>query len=924
MRCVRGHLAVLLLLVQIVAAIATTCPAGAAPGALDPAYGADGRVRFGFGGGDDFPVAVLAQSNGRFVVASSRHEGVNAYACSIIRYNADGSRDGGFGVWGETRVQFGAGYSDAVGLAAQSDGRLILLAWTPGQFHLARFEADGRPDTTFGIGGRVTGPYTNVEARALAIQGDDRILVAGNLTYGASGKDLAVFRFTSGGQLDPTFNGSGGASANVFTFDEARAMTVQSNGRIVVAGDAYSFGAGIEMVRFLTNGALDSSFDGDGKAFFNPGFDIYAGGLALQYSDTQPDRIIVAGSSENGYMVARVTSAGVLDPSFSGDGVADIPTATGYGHLTAVRVDYSGLSPRFIAAGFGYGLYGDTDFVLTKLVTNGALDSGFDGDGILSTRVGPGVDAPRAMTLSGSSAIVVGVSAALSAFSTNRDVAILKYSVASGALDSGWNGSGIRLDDVGDIECFLRADELQPDGRLVLCGTTARQSGSYAIALARRMPDGSPDSTFGADGRVVVASSSGATAVALQPDGRLVVADENSQVHRLNGSGSIDSTFGAAGRVVLAIGTIQSTASCVAVQPDGRIVVGLTFNSSPSRTAIAVARLLSNGDRDASFGTNGVATFVVGSGSAEVHALRVLSDGRIVVVGTGVDFGGAGFLTLRLQSGGALDPSFSADGLVITPIQGVGGLACDVEVQDSGGIVVSGIGGPFGGPAFVRYLSDGALDFTFGNSGALVIGNSNQRVSASLQLPDGRILAAGEGLSSDVPSSIDFLALRLTANGSLDSTYGVAGLGTAGFEPWSADHGVSLRLDAYGRALVAGTSDFAFAAARLLGDDVALGVEPRTGSNRLLGLGAFAPNPAAASSRAELTLPAASLVTAGLFDVGGRLVRRLLEGAPLDRGVHSIQWDGLDGDGRRVPDGLYFLRVRAGDRTASRRLTVLR
>ena len=209
-------------------------------------------------------------------------------------------------------------------MAVQPDGKIVVAGFSGGDFAVVRYTANGTPDPTFGTGGIITTDINSGSedyGRAMALQPDGKIVVAGS-----SGDDFAVVRYTANGALDTSF-GTGGIITTDITSgseDYGRAMALQPDGKIVVAGFSWSGGdADVAVVRYTANGALDTSFDGDGIVTT----DIGAGtgndrGYAVA---VQPDgKIVVAGRSNasttarqrDHFLVVRYTAAGALDPSF--------------------------------------------------------------------------------------------------------------------------------------------------------------------------------------------------------------------------------------------------------------------------------------------------------------------------------------------------------------------------------------------------------------------------------------------------------------------------------------------------------------------------------------------------------------------------------------------------------------------------------
>ncbi len=291
-------------------AMAATASAGAAPGDLDPTFGeGDGMVTTDFGGADPGR-AVTVQPNGKIVVAGGSGD------FALARYNQDGSLDAGFGGGdGLVTTAFpGSEGDEGNALLLQPSGRLVVAGTTHipphgrGSFALARYNGDGTPDTGFGGGdGLVTG-IDNYEATSAGLAPNGQILVAGGW------ESFRVARFNSDGSVDTGFDGTAALFPDYQgTARLAYGVQVQKEGRVVAAGyvnDDVTSATDFAVARFDTDGSLDASFGEDGMVTtdFSGGGD-YARAVALQ-----PDgSVIVAGrteSPESDFAVARYQDNG--------------------------------------------------------------------------------------------------------------------------------------------------------------------------------------------------------------------------------------------------------------------------------------------------------------------------------------------------------------------------------------------------------------------------------------------------------------------------------------------------------------------------------------------------------------------------------------------------------------------------------------
>jgi uncharacterized delta-60 repeat protein/LPXTG-motif cell wall-anchored protein len=370
-------------------------------GALDTTFGTGGKVTTTIGGGD-LGKAVAIQSDGKIIVV-----GDNMTDVEVVRYNTDGSLDTTFGTSGKVTTDIGTSSTDtANAVAIQSDGKIVIagssgsLALNSGNFAVMRYNADGSLDTTFDTDGKVTtdiGTNTSDTANAVAIQSDGKIVVAG--TSGSSG-DFAVVRYTTSGALDTTFDTDGKVTTDIGTNtnDTANAVAIQSDGKIVVAGTSGSPGD-FAVVRYTTSGALDTTFDTDGKVTTDVGTN--TNDTAKTVAIQSDGKIVVAGTSSNNFAVVRFTAVGALDTTFDTDGkvTTDVGTNTN-DTANAVAIQSDG---KIVVAGESA-----SDFAVVRYTTSGALDTTFDTDGKVTTDIGTSTfDTGTAAAIQGDSKIVV-------------------------------------------------------------------------------------------------------------------------------------------------------------------------------------------------------------------------------------------------------------------------------------------------------------------------------------------------------------------------------------------------------------------------------------------------------------------------------------------------------------------------------------
>jgi uncharacterized delta-60 repeat protein len=351
--------------------------------------------------------------------------------------------------------------------------------------------------------------------------------------------------------------------------------------------------------------------------------------------------------------------------------------------------------------------------------------------------------------------------------STTRGFSLARFNI-DGTLDNRFGEAGKVVTDFNDF-AFAQAVAVQVDGKIVAAGVANNSSGTREFALARYLPDGQLDSTFGPGGRVTTKFSSGGDevhSVVIQPDGRILAAGRaNGEfgLARYNSDGTLDSSFGISGRVTLDFDGSPDTAQAVALQADGKILVaGQIIREFPfpisSRKRFGVARYNANGTLDASFGASGTVTTSFNNNEfldAEAFAIVVQADGRFVVGGwTGAPPAGSDFALARYNIDGSLDPTFGLLGRVTTDFSNMGNERIEaLALQPDGKIVAAGFtdlrlsSDLF---ALTRYNPNGTLDSAFGVEGKVTtqffLGPFDSLASALVLQPDGNIVVVGQAI----------------------------------------------------------------------------------------------------------------------------------------------------------------------------------
>ena len=402
-----------------------------------------------------------------------------------------------------------------------------------------------------------------------------------------------------------------------------------------------------------------------------------------------------------------------------------------------------------------------------------------------------------------------------------------------GSLDNAFGTGGIVTTEIGPSYDEACAMVIQPDGKIIAVGKSADHSYSYDIAVVRYNPDGSLDNSFGSFGKVTVTigiHSDFGKAVVLQPDGKIVVAgyfDNGTNLDlcmiRLELNGTIDQTFGYYGRVITDIDSVDNTCEEIAIQPDGKILVAGSTNDD-----FTLVRYNSNGVLDSAFGTYGVASATWGSYKNFADGIAIQPDGKIVVSGYASDGVKKHMAVVRFLNNGYEDYSFGTLGFFYQPLGTDDDYSTDVAIQADGKIFVCGdkwVSTPLVRCDFaaMRLNADGTIDSSFGNAGITItrlVEGVNHAYGIAL-CPEGKIVIAG---STNHPG-YNIGVIRMDADGKLDSTFGTGGIVIT--QIFGNEVGKDVCLQADGKIVVAGYASpdswSDYAVVRYVGDIVGLG-----------------------------------------------------------------------------------------------------
>ncbi len=691
----------------------------------------------------------------------------------------------------------------ALDMIEQPDGKVLVVgsAANAGEnISIHRYNADGSPDTTFSGDGRllVFIGSSNVRPEAIALQPDGRIVIAGRLWDGSEYDMLAV-RLLANGSLDTSFNGTGKLLWDDDTIadsdEQAHDVAILPDGKIAIVGHRDPVCSDCPdkqdamLWRLSTDGTLDSSFDGDGVAVLDLGDndEERANALAVQ-SD---GKIVVTGeirpdsSIDGDLFVARYTTTGQLDASFSADGLVVFDDNNDYFHGEDIALQSNGK----IVFGGGH--------LLGRLNSDGSPDTSFDGDGLIFTRNSttiPPVVTQLALREDGR--IYVAGTAA-------QGTDVIALLEPDGSLNQAFKQGWFIADGEHTLHLFKELLHLR-NGKLLFIGELDSAE-FFEGAMHRFHADGSPD----VGGRMTVNDNSTdnvAWAVAVGPTDQIYVTGvddtDTFTLQRFSASGALDVTFAIPstavpfspwdmavdnnGRIVIAgkhsnesgfhirrylsngsldlavsdtLGGFSTTSHALLIQADGKYIVGGVRSSE-----FTVARFNENGSLDTTFGTNGIATKDFGESYESVTDLAFTTDGKIIAQGQAGDpfLGVHRAVMTRFSADGQPDPTFTDFKLLWSD----NSVPFDLAVQPDGKIVSAG---QINNRWHVwRHSANGTIDTTFGSVGYTQLFSEAAQGRDVVVQPTGDIISVGCITSGSQDVTV---AARLTTTGSLDATF---------------------------------------------------------------------------------------------------------------------------------------------------------
>lgn len=545
-------------------------------GSLDGSFGTGGIVKFSIGPEADIARSVLLQTDGKILLAGYSVKGSENYY-TVVRLNMDGSFDSNFDNDGVSMILEPA-YNYAEKALLQEDGKILIVGTITenmtNKMSIGRFNSNGSVDMGFDGDGISVIDFGNRSSGTYAAMTNGKILAIGAVKK-STGFDFAIAKLNPDGSLDSSFNSDGkmAVAATSETGDRAFNIALQKDGKLLVVGSIdYGTDVDFAVVRLEKDGLIDKSFGDQGiKIIDFAGFVDRAGGLAVQ----EDGKILVGGIANNGtdydFAVLRLNSDGSTDTNFGVKGKLMIPIGGGDDVARTIDLQQDG---RIVMSGWYEDENSNQKLVVIRLKEDGTIDHTFNGGGKISMPFDSGEKGLGYLAIQDDGKILITGYSYNSLTATDMVIARINQ---DGTLDASFNEDGI------NSVHFTEYDEasgivVQKDGKIIITGTTIN-SVSRNFAAARFNVDGSLDTTFAVEGKLIGPEGEASTAL-IQEDGSVVVGGDivepltykvNYAFFKFDSTGSPDETFGSSGYLVSHQPTDQ-TLNKIVLKPDNYIL----------------------------------------------------------------------------------------------------------------------------------------------------------------------------------------------------------------------------------------------------------------------------------------------------------------------------------------------------------------
>lgn len=632
---------------------------------------------------------------------------------------------------------------------------------------------------------------SNNGSNDIILQPDGKQIVAGYIQEGSIFKPT-LFRYLANGSLDPLFGNNGVDSFSInklvpanYQYLTLKALALLPSGKILVAGTAgffngFSVPSDAVVLRFNSNGSVDSSFGTNGRVITS------VGGTSSNSSDKinaitiQPNgMIVITGETwdliRHRFLTIRYSSNGIIDNSF---GLAGIVTSTPGAFDDEAQSVVILPDDKILVAGDSYINDGSSYRIgMMRLMSNGTIDNSFGTNGYSITNLSAGADGATDAALQSDGKIVIS-GYAFSVKQNTTDAICMRY-FSNGSVDSSFATNGrYNLDISGAEDNFKSIHVIAGDG-IALCGN-ASMAGNSEFLSARLLSNGFSDNSFSSNGwqtNNLLSDADVCAAQAFSANGELLLCGQAKEsastfitIIKLNNTGAFVTGYGQNGKSYTGIGISDDGAYEMKQLPwDNNLLVSGVANNYWTMMKLNRVTL----EKDASFGINGVVTLnyftpFVSNG----HAYTAIDATRQKIYIAGfTQTGSNSFTIVRLNKNGQKDLSFGDSGVATYPFTIFYGC---FELQKDGKIILGGVRqeGITGYSFAARLTANGKRDSTFGINGE-VRQIPITPMSASAKRNNNDMLIGGL-ISNGFGGNVG--ALALFPNGKIDSSFGNNGL----------------------------------------------------------------------------------------------------------------------------------------------------
>lgn len=775
------------------------------PGTLDNSFGANGQVIENFGSPKVKAVDAVIQTDGKTVVLTESEFNHNSRAV-LIRYNTNGTADPTFSADGiaDTSLLNTGAKAYPLAIKLQTDGKILVCGTIGGSdsSFLFRLNSNGLPDVSFGSNGII---YISDSGKTyltnLVLLPNGQIVLLATYNNYPDAEDMALIHLNSDGSIHTAFgiNGRSLIDASVYSYVLYSHIAVQADGKFIIGGST----PGNAVTRVNEDGTLDTTYGNGGTAQLTISSADYE---YVSDMTLQPDGKTIGCGTGRNYLqylysfIFRLQTNGTPDPTFGNGGIQMISPESGFAHNGLMSLQQDG---KILLGGFMYNADGIPKMAAARLGTNGFLDTGFDGDGFAALIINKNISLGFApLQQQDGKVIITGI-----AGNNNRFSATVGRFETSGLPDNSLNANAaIVYTGTGNADDEGRVVLLQPDQKIINIRKLDHALFS-GLSVTRHLPNGTPDSSFGINGRgsIELPGTFYYTAANLLSNGKIMIVcelqdlvkGEQIALFRFHGNGIADSTFGLHGRKFFntAPNSINQISSA-SIQQNGKTVVLLREYTIANNPPVPLLiRLNDDGNYDSSFNGNGKLLL---SDTAQYVSALVQTDGKILVSYCNASPGNPSYpYLIRLHANGTFDNGFNGGhALQLSSIVPVPAIA----LQPDDKIILA-----WQNNLMVRLNPDGSFDSSFDGDGSSEPGYlfNAFNISAIEVQADGKLLLSGEGQDS-TGNYLTFQVVRINSNGSLDSSFASYGTSILNVAPGKANFNTDMILQADGRIILNG------------------------------------------------------------------------------------------------------------------------